>query len=152
MALSLPRHTGEDQGISQSGREGHRSRRRRRRSIILSGLQVVLLAALTRGVGDTALRREARKRRARGRRRAAEREQSLRCAGETDDEPATLGANTDHEADGRNGIREMAKTEWGVAYERGGITACESERAARQLQAASGGELVYRRTWITTWS
>jgi hypothetical protein len=49
-------------------------------------------------------------------------------------------------------IRELAKTEWGVAYERGRITACESEQAARQLQAASGGELVYRRTWITTWS
>jgi hypothetical protein len=48
-------------------------------------------------------------------------------------------------------IIEMVKTEWGVAYERGGITACESEQAARQLQAASGGELVYRRTWITSW-
>jgi hypothetical protein len=75
----------------------------------------------------------------------------LRCVGETDDEPATLGANTD-DADGRNRIREMAKTEWGVADERGQITACESEQAARQLQAASGGEVVYRRTWITTWS
>jgi hypothetical protein len=73
-------------------------------------------------------------------------------ASKADDEPATLGANTDQEADGRNLIREMAKIEWGVAYERGGITACESEQAARQLQAASGGELVYRRTWITTWS
>ena len=49
-------------------------------------------------------------------------------------------------------MRELAKTEWGVAYERGRITACESEQAARQLQAATGGELVYRRTWITTWS
>lgn len=49
-------------------------------------------------------------------------------------------------------IREQAKTEWGVADERGRITACESEQAARQLQAACGGELVYRRTWITTWS
>lgn len=48
-------------------------------------------------------------------------------------------------------IFEMVKTEWGVAYERGGITACESERAARQLQATSGGELVFRRTWITSW-
>jgi hypothetical protein len=48
-------------------------------------------------------------------------------------------------------IFEMVKTEWGVAYERGRITACESEQAARQLQAASGGELVYRRTWITSW-
>ena len=48
-------------------------------------------------------------------------------------------------------ICEMVKIEWGVAYERGGITACESERAARQLQASSGGELVYRRTWITSW-
>lgn len=49
-------------------------------------------------------------------------------------------------------ICEPARTEWGVAYARGRITACESEQAARQLQAASGGELVYRRTWITTWS
>jgi hypothetical protein len=49
-------------------------------------------------------------------------------------------------------ICELARTEWGVAYEQGRITACESEQAARQLQAASGGELVYRRTWITTWS
>jgi hypothetical protein len=49
-------------------------------------------------------------------------------------------------------IRELVKTEWGVAYERGRVTACESEQAARKLQAASGGELVYRRTWITTWS
>ena len=48
-------------------------------------------------------------------------------------------------------IFEMVKTEWGVAYEQGGIMACESEQAARQLQAASGGELVYRRTWITSW-
>ena len=48
-------------------------------------------------------------------------------------------------------IFEMVKTEWGVSYERGGITACESERAARQLQAATGGELVSRRTWITSW-
>jgi hypothetical protein len=48
-------------------------------------------------------------------------------------------------------IRELAMTEWGVADERGQITVCESEQAARQLQAASGGELVYRRTWITTW-
>ena len=116
--------------------------------MILGGLQVVLLAAPTTDVGATALRREARKRRARERRQAAEREQSLRCAAE----PAALGANTDHEADGRNRVREMAKTEWGVAYERGRITACECEQAARQLQAASGGELVYRRTWITTWS
>ena len=92
-----------------------------------------------------------RKRRARERRQAGEREQSLRCADEAD-EPATLGANTDHVADGRNRVPEMAKTEWGVADERGEITACESEQAARQLQAASGGELVYRRTWITTWS
>ena len=120
--------------------------------MILGGLQVVLLAAPTTDVGATALRREARKRRARERRQAAEREQSLRCANEADDEPATLGAHTDHEADGRNRIRVMAKTEWGVANERGQITACESEQAARQLQAASGGELVYRRTWITTWS
>lgn len=49
-------------------------------------------------------------------------------------------------------IREVAKTEWGVVDERDRITACESEQAARQLQIASGGELVYRRTWITTWS
>ena len=75
--------------------------------MILGGLQVVLLAAPTTDVGATALRREARKRRARERRQAAEREQSLRCAAE----PAALGANTDHEADGRNRIRETAKTE-----------------------------------------
>jgi hypothetical protein len=93
-----------------------------------------------------------RKRRVCERRQAAEHEQSLRCADEDDDEPATPSANSDHEADGRNRIRETARTEWGVADERGGITACESEQAARQLQAASGGELVYRRTWITTWS
>jgi hypothetical protein len=77
---------------------------------------------------------------------------SLRCADEVDDEPVTLDANTDHEDDGPNRIHEMVKTEWGVTYGWGGITACESEQAARQLQAASGGELVYRRTWITTWS
>jgi hypothetical protein len=134
MAPSLPRHTGENQGISRSGREG-RLRRRRRRSTVLGGVPVVLLAAITRDVGDGALWRADRERRARERREAAEREQSLRRA----DEP-----------DGRN-ICEMAKTEWGVAYERGGITACESEQAARQLQAASGGELVDRRTWITSW-
>jgi hypothetical protein len=92
------------------------------------------------------------KRRACERRQAAEREQSLRCAEEDDDEPSTPDANSDHEADSRNRSREMAKAEWGVADERGGIAACESEQAARQLQAASGGELVYRRTWITTWS
>jgi hypothetical protein len=96
----------------------------------------VLLAAITSDVGDAALWRADRQRRARERQEAAEREQSLRCV----DEP-----------DGRNHICEMAKIEWGVAYERGGITACESEQAARQLQAASGGELAYRRTWITSW-
>jgi hypothetical protein len=49
-------------------------------------------------------------------------------------------------------VREVTKTEWGVACERGQITVCESKQAARQPQAASGGELVYCRTWITTWS
>jgi hypothetical protein len=49
-------------------------------------------------------------------------------------------------------MRELTNIEWGVAYERGRITVCDSEQTARQLQAASGGELVYRRTWITTWS
>ena len=104
--------------------------------MVLGGLPVVLLAAITRDVGDAALWRADRERRARERRETAEREQSLRCA----DEP-----------DGRNHICERAKTEWGVAYERGGITACESEQAARQVQAVSGGELVYRRTGITSW-
>jgi hypothetical protein len=112
------------------------------RSTVLAGLPVVL-AAITRDVGDAALRRDGGKQRARERRQVAEREQSLRCADEPDNKP---------EADGRSRICEMTKTEWGVAYERGQITACESEQAARQLQAASGGELVYRRTWITTWS
>ncbi len=135
MAPSVPRHTGENQGVSRSGREG-RLRRRQRRSTVLGGLAVVLLAAITRDVGDTALWRADRERRARERREASEREQSLRRA----DKP-----------DGRNPICEMAKIEWGVVYERGGITACESEQAARQLQAASGGELVYRRTLITSW-
>jgi hypothetical protein len=121
------------------------------RSTVLAGPPVAL-AAITRDVGDAALRRDDRRRQARERRQAAEREQSLRCANEADDEPATLGTHTDHEADGRNHLREIAKTEWGVANERGQITACESEQAAWKLQAASGGELVYRRTWITTWS
>jgi hypothetical protein len=148
MASSVPRYTRGDQGISRSGRGSSRVRRRRCRSTILAGLP----AAITRDVGDAAPWRDDQKRRARERRQAAERERSLRCADEADDEPATLGANTDHEADGQNRISEMAKTEWGVADERGQITTCESEQAARQLQAASGGELVYRRTWITTWS
>ncbi len=152
MASSLPRYTKGNQDISRSGRAGSLARRLRCRSTVLVGLSVVLLAAITRDVGDAALRWDDQKRRARERRQAAEREQSLRCAGGADGEPATLGAHTDHEADGRNRIREVAKTEWGVANERGQITACESEQAARQLQAASGGELVYRRTWITTWS
>jgi hypothetical protein len=121
------------------------------RSTVVAGLPVVL-AAITKDVGDAALRRDDRKQRARERRQAVEREQSPRCANEADNEPVALGANTDHEADGRSRICAMTKTEWGVAYERGQITACESEQAARQLQAASGGELVYRRTWITTWS
>ena len=120
------------------------------RSTALAELPVVL-AAITRDFGDAALRRDDKKQRARERRQAAEREQSLRCANEADDEPATLGAHTDHEADDRNRIREIAKTEWGVANEQGQITACESQQAAWQLHAASGGELVYRRTWITTW-
>ena len=51
-------------------------------------------------------------------------------AWKADDEPATLGANTDQEADGRNLIREMAKIEWGVAYERGGDHGLR-ERAGR---------------------
>lgn len=42
-------------------------------------------------------------------------------------------------------------TEWGVMYGRGRITACESELAARQLQADSGGELACRRTYVTSW-
>lgn len=45
-------------------------------------------------------------------------------------------------------------TEWGVADERGwfyGVTPCESEEAARQHQAISGGELVCRVTYATIW-
>jgi hypothetical protein len=150
MALSLPRRTRENQGISQSGREG-RLRRWRRRSTVLGGLPVVLLVAITRDVGDAALWRADRERRARERREAPEREQSLRCA----DEPDRRNHQVHHETNAADPIEapicEMAKTEWGVAHERSGITACESEQAARQLQAASGGELVYRRTWITSW-
>lgn len=150
MAPSLPRHIGENQGISRSGREG-RLRGRRRRSTVLGGLPIVLLAAITRDVGDAALWRADRQRRARERREAAQREQSLRYA----DEPDGPNHQVHHETTAADPIKaricEMAKTEWGVAYERGGITACESEQAARQLQATSGGELVYRRTWITSW-
>ena len=150
MAPSLPRHTRENQGISQSGREG-RLRRRRRRSTVLGRLPVVLLAAITRDVGDAVLWRADRERRARERREAAEREQSLRCAYEPDGRNHQVHHETTAADPIEARICEMAKTEWGVAYERGGITACESEQAARQLQAASGGELVYRRTLITSW-
>jgi hypothetical protein len=45
----------------------------------------------------------------------------------------------------------LVATEWGVAAADWTVTACESEDAARQLQAAHGGELVYRQTWITRW-
>src|SRR5260221_11382920 len=48
---------------------------------------------------------------------------------------------------------ETTETEWGVAYERGGIydvTLCESELAARQLQAASGGKWPAERSKPTT--
>jgi len=151
MAPSLPRRTGENQGVSQPGREG-RLRRRRHRSTILGGLPVVLLAAITRDVGDAALWRADRERQARERREAAEREQSLRCANEPDGRNRQVHHETTAADPIEARICEMAKTEWGVAYERGEITACESEQAARQLQAASGGELVYRRTWITNWS
>jgi hypothetical protein len=44
----------------------------------------------------------------------------------------------------------MAAEEWGVAGERGAVTACESEQTAWQL-AEAGGEVVYRRTFITRW-
>ncbi len=119
--------------------------------MVLGGLPVVLVAAITRDVGDAALWRADRERRARERREVAEREQSLRCT----DEPGGRNHQVHHETNAADPIEapicEMAKTEWGVAYERGGITACESEQAARQLQAASGGELVYRRTLITSW-
>ena len=53
--------------------------------------------------------------------------------------PGRGTAPENHEADGPNRIREMVKTEWGVADERGGITACESEQAARQLSGCCGG-------------
>jgi hypothetical protein len=69
-----------------------------------------------------------------------------RRGAESQPAPTTTGSSRPHQAR----ICELAKTEWGVAYERGRTTACESEQTARQLQAASGGELVYRRTWITT--
>jgi hypothetical protein len=48
---------------------------------------------------------------------------------------------------------ETVQEEWGVTHDRGwsgSITICESEEAARQLQTASGGELVSRSTY--TWS
>jgi hypothetical protein len=41
--------------------------------------------------------------------------------------------------------------EWGVASDYG-VAACESEQAARQLAAESGGELVCRRTYFMSWS
>ena len=44
----------------------------------------------------------------------------------------------------------LARTEWGVRHE-WDVTACESEQAARQLQADEGGALVYRQTWQMTW-
>jgi hypothetical protein len=43
-------------------------------------------------------------------------------------------------------------TEWGVDDGQGKITSCESEQAARRLAAESGGLLVRRRTWTTSWS
>jgi hypothetical protein len=45
-------------------------------------------------------------------------------------------------------------TEWGVQYERSGnwkVTVCESEEAAQALQAASGGEVVSRKTYYCSW-
>ena len=41
--------------------------------------------------------------------------------------------------------------EWGVTSDYG-VTACESEQEARQLAAESGGELVRRRTYLTSWA
>jgi len=67
-------------------------------------------------------------------------------------QPATVHHDTTAADPVEACIRQLAKTEWGVADERGRVTVCESEQAARQLQAACGGELVYRRTWITAWS
>ena len=52
-APSLPRHTGENDGIFRSGREGRRLGRRWRRSPILDALPVVLLAT-TPGAGPFA--------------------------------------------------------------------------------------------------
>lgn len=46
MAPSLPRHTGEHQGISWSGQGSRRLWRRRRRSTALDTLPVVLLAII----------------------------------------------------------------------------------------------------------
>lgn len=45
----------------------------------------------------------------------------------------------------------LAAEEWGVADGRGHVAACGSEQAARQLQGTSGGELVSRRTYVTSW-
>ena len=41
--------------------------------------------------------------------------------------------------------------DWGVEQD-GSITACESEQEARRLQADSGGALVARKTYFTSWS
>jgi len=51
-------------------------------------------------------------------------------------------------------VGRTAETEWGVAHERGGVydvTLCASEEAAHELQAASGGEIVCRKTYSGTW-
>jgi len=45
---------------------------------------------------------------------------------------------------------DASETEWGVEQD-GNRTACESEQAARQLQADAGGELVSRKTFLTSW-
>jgi hypothetical protein len=42
-------------------------------------------------------------------------------------------------------------TEWGVARDHG-VIPCESEQAARQLAAETGGELTRRRTYVMSWA
>jgi hypothetical protein len=59
------------------------------------------------------------------------------------------GCTTDALPDAPGASGELHSTEWGVASG-GHVTACESEQAARALQASDGGELVSRKTWITT--
>ena len=47
-------------------------------------------------------------------------------------------------------MSEIMRTEWGVTSDYG-VIACESEQAARQLAAETGGELAVRETYFTSW-